>query len=82
MRLSSALLWAIVFSFSVLGQAETRQPIPVVLLPDLGDHHHPIATKVPEAQQFFDQGLVLVFGFNREEAVRSFRRAASDPRRA
>jgi len=80
MRLSSALFLAIVFSFSVLGQAETRQPIPVVLLPDLGDHHHPIATKVPEAQQFFDQGLILVFGFNREEAVRSFRRAAEfDP---
>jgi peroxiredoxin len=29
----------------------------------LGQHHHPISTKNPEAQRFFDQGLTLVFGF-------------------
>jgi len=82
MRLSSALFLAIVFllPFSVFAQAEKGQPNPVVLLPDLGKHHHPIATKVPGAQQFFDQGLLLVFGFNREEALRSFRRASElDP---
>jgi tetratricopeptide (TPR) repeat protein len=80
MRLSWAVFLAIVFPFSVLAQVETRQPTPVVLLPDLGNHHHPIATKVPEAQRFFDQGLILTFGFNREEAMRSFRRAAElDP---
>jgi len=39
-----------------------------------------MGTKVPGAQQFFDQGLILVFGFNREEALRSFRRASElDP---
>jgi tetratricopeptide (TPR) repeat protein len=80
MRLCSALFLTIVFPFSVLAQTETPQPTPVVLLPDLGNHHHPIATKVPDAQRFFDQGLVLVFGFNREEALRSFRRASElDP---
>src|SRR5207248_2415516 len=36
---------------------------------------HPIATKNPEAQKFFDQGLVLLYGFNRPEALRSFRKA-------
>jgi hypothetical protein len=41
----------------------------------LGSHHHPIATKNTEAQKFFDQGLILNFGFNHDEAVRSFRRA-------
>jgi tetratricopeptide (TPR) repeat protein len=80
MRLPSALFLAIAIAFPVLAQVETRQPTPVVLLPDLGNHHHPIATKVPGAQQFFDQGLILVFGFNREEALRSFRRASElDP---
>lgn len=49
---------------------------PVVLLPGLGHHQHPIATTNPEAQKFFDQGLILVYGFNREEAIRSFKRAA------
>ncbi len=55
-------------------------PRPAVLLSGMGNHHHPISTTNPEAQKFFDQGLILVFGFNREEAFRSFRRAAElDP---
>src|SRR3954454_12369458 len=53
---------------------------PVELLPGLGRYHHPIATKIPEAQKFFDQGLILVYAFNHAEAARSFRRAAElDP---
>src|SRR6185436_9320364 len=53
---------------------------PVVLLPGLGNLHHTIKTRSPEAQQFFDQGLTLVYGFNHDEAIRSFRRAAElDP---
>jgi tetratricopeptide (TPR) repeat protein len=45
-----------------------------------GSHHHPIVTSSSEAQQFFDQGFALVFGFNHEEAVRSFQRASElDP---
>ncbi len=52
-----------------------------ILLPGMGHHHHPIATTNPEAQKFFDQGLTLSFGFNRAEAVRSFRRASElDPK--
>lgn len=51
------------------------------LLPGMGNHHHPIATSSPQAQQYFDQGFNLVFGFNHEEAVRAFKRAAElDPK--
>jgi tetratricopeptide (TPR) repeat protein len=51
------------------------------LIEGLGSHHHPIQTASPEAQKFFDQGMSLVFAFNHEEAVRSFRRAAElDPK--
>lgn len=54
---------------------------PAALLKGLGTHHHPIATASPEAQRFFDQGLILAYGFNHEEAVRSFQRAAElDPK--
>ena len=54
---------------------------PKGLFPGVGSHHHPIATTRPEAQVFFDQGMALVFGFNHEEAVRSFQRAAElDPK--
>jgi tetratricopeptide (TPR) repeat protein len=49
----------------------------------LGSHHHPITTSIPRAQQMFDQGFVLVYAFNHEEAVRSFQRAAElDPKAA
>lgn len=61
-----------------LGQSK-----PPILISGLGEHHHAISTKNPEAQRFFDQGLTLVFGFNHEEAARSFRRAAElDPESA
>jgi tetratricopeptide (TPR) repeat protein len=51
------------------------------ILPGVGAHHHPIATTNSDAQKFFDQGMALVFGFNHEEATRSFQRAAElDPR--
>ncbi len=42
----------------------------------LGAHRHPISTRVPAAQRFFDQGVNLLFGFNHAEAIRSFREAA------
>ncbi len=42
------------------------------LLEGLGDQKHPIATTSSLAQQYFDQGLILVFGFNHEAAVESF----------
>jgi tetratricopeptide (TPR) repeat protein len=50
---------------------------PAALLPGLGHLHHPITARVPDAQSFFDQGLLLGFAFNEEEAVRSFKRAAT-----
>jgi tetratricopeptide (TPR) repeat protein len=56
---------------------------PAQLLSGMGSLHHPIATSNPEAQKFFDQGLTLIYAFNHDEAVRSFRRAAElDPKAA
>jgi hypothetical protein len=53
---------------------------PVRLRKGLGSWTHPIATSNPEAQKFFDQGLTLAHGFNRYEALRSFRQATDlDP---
>ena len=34
--------------------------------------HYPITSKSKEAQRYFDQGLMLSFGFNHAEAARSF----------
>jgi tetratricopeptide (TPR) repeat protein len=53
------------------------------VIPGLGNVHHPVSTKNKQAQQFFDQGLNLVYGFNHDEARRSFQRAAElDPKLA
>lgn len=46
------------------------------LLANLGSLHHPVSTSNARAQQFFDQGLRLVYAFNHAEAVRAFREAA------
>ena len=61
--------------------AATPPPQGPRLLAGFGQHHHAITTSNAEAQQYFDQGFDLVFGFNHEEAARSFRRAAElDPK--
>ena len=41
-------------------------------LEGLGDLHFPISTNSKEAQEFFDQGLRLVYAFNHAEAYRAF----------
>jgi tetratricopeptide (TPR) repeat protein len=48
---------------------------PATLVAGMGRLHHAIATKNADAQRFFDQGLTYVYGFNHDEAIRSFRRA-------
>lgn len=42
---------------------------------DLGSYHRPIDTTDPQAQVWFDRGLVWAYAFNHEEAVHCFERA-------
>lgn len=71
-RIASALL---LVTPSLLAQ-QASPP----LYTDLGTHHKAVETRVPLAQQYFDQGLRLVYGFNHAEAIRSFTRATElDP---
>src|SRR5689334_19285163 len=59
------------------------QSRPATLVTGLSDLHHPISTKNPLAQNFFDQGLRYIYSFNHEEAARSFQRATElDPNSA
>jgi len=61
--------------------AAHAQSHPVTLVSGLGDLHHPVSTKNPEAQKFFDQGLRFIYAFNHDEAARSFQHAAElDPK--
>ena len=51
-----------------------------LLIPGIGKVHHAVTTAHPEAQEYFDQGLAFIYGFNHDEAGKSFQRAAElDP---
>jgi tetratricopeptide (TPR) repeat protein len=50
------------------------------LFGNLGSHHRTITTSSDLAQRYFDEGLILTYGFNHAEAIRSYRDAiAIDP---
>lgn len=54
--------------------APTIAPVGASLLDGLGDHRMAVTTS-PEAQRWFDQALMLTYGFNHDAAERSFLRA-------
>jgi pimeloyl-ACP methyl ester carboxylesterase len=69
--------------FGQHGHAPAKAPAPAVLATGLGDINHPVSTSNPEAQKFFNQGMAYLYGFNHEEAVKSFKQAAQlDPQMA
>jgi tetratricopeptide (TPR) repeat protein len=88
MKLSLAVIILVLSSTTILAQQSDMQmkmpaEQPVALMSGLGSLHHSTSTKNPEAQRFFDQGFRMIYGFNHEEAVRSFKRAAElDPQMA
>jgi len=49
-----------------------QEKLPAPLFAGLGNHHHPVTTKSKLAQRYFDQGMILLYGFNHAEAIRSF----------
>jgi tetratricopeptide (TPR) repeat protein len=52
----------------------------VPLYYDIGVIHREITTSSPDAQLWFDRGLAMAYGFNHEEAIACFERAAeADP---
>jgi len=78
-------IWTVIFCGAMMVSAAQSKDrtAPPRLMSGLGEVHHPVSTKNREAQQFFDQGLKLVYAFNHDEARRSFQRAAElDPKLA
>ncbi len=61
--------------YAPLSLKAARQSDPAPLLGNLGAHHHPISTKSELAQRYFDEGLILAYGFNHAEAIRSYQDA-------
>ena len=42
---------------------------------ELGSHTWPVTTASPEAQQWFDRGLIWTYAFNHDEAISCFEQA-------
>lgn len=50
------------------------------LFENMGNHKRTISTSSPEAQEYFNQGLIWMYAFNHDEAIRSFKKASElDP---
>jgi hypothetical protein len=84
-QLYRSVIWTVISCGAmIVSSAQSKDSTaPPRLMSGLGDVHHPVSTKNRQAQQFFDQGLKLVYGFNHDEARKSFRHAADlDPKLA
>lgn len=67
------------FAADVSYPDEFASPMPL-LGEVLGDFHFPISSDSTLAQQYFDQGMQMMYAFAKPEAARSFREAhAADP---
>ena len=71
-----AVMWLGCDSTTAIAATARAVQAPVPLFDNLGTLHHPVTTVSNLAQQYFDQGLRLVYAFNHEEAVRAFEEAA------
>src|SRR5947199_7195035 len=80
----TALILFLLVPLSILAQhdhhSSEKKEAPPSLFTGLSDLHHPVSTKSAEAQKYFDQGLALIYAFNHDEAINSFKRAVElDP---
>jgi hypothetical protein len=58
----------------------TSDLVAAPLFNGIAPYRREVTTSSQEAQRYFDQGLALVYAFNHDEAIRSFRRATElDP---
>ncbi|HKP74022.1 MAG TPA: tetratricopeptide repeat protein, partial [Longimicrobiaceae bacterium] len=74
-RHSIALALASVLAAApALAQPSAAPADSMPLMANLGTLHHAV-TASPAAQAYFDQGLRLMYAFNHEEAINSFRQA-------
>ena len=73
---SFALAWLLSLGACQATGSSSNVPVPY----RIGPVHRPVSTSSAEAQTWFDRGLALTFGFNHEEAIVCFERAAElDP---
>src|SRR5262245_50241448 len=83
MKLFASFTLLLLLSPYAISQHHAAKEQNARLMSGLGRVHHPVSTKNPIAQKFFDQGLAFIYAFNHEEAAASFKRAGQlDPKLA
>jgi tetratricopeptide (TPR) repeat protein len=77
---AGCLLAAVVLGFSPYFRRTPPHAPTEPLFSGLGPHTRKVTTDSPLCQKYFDQGLAFLFGFNQDEAIRSFEAASQcDP---
>ena len=69
------ILLSIALIVAGCGTKEDAERYP--LRDDLRGYHFEVTTSSPAAQEYFDQGFILYYGFNHEAAIASFRQAVA-----
>ncbi|MBX3364647.1 MAG: hypothetical protein KF866_07775 [Phycisphaeraceae bacterium] len=77
---ASVLLAGCQASRSSASMSDEVLNLPPAVLAGFDGYARTVTTSSPEAQRWFDIGIQLLYGFNHDEAIRAFRRAAEmDP---
>ena len=63
-------------AISTTGMEMDAESPTAILMPKSGTYSRPISTDMPEAQQFFDQGLRFAWGFYFPESIASYQEAS------
>lgn len=72
----SFFIVGIICTFLIFNKCSDNKEGQAPLFTNLGTNHFPITTSSNLAQKYFDQGVILSYGFNHEEAFRSFKEVA------
>lgn len=68
--------WIVFLSFLLLTGCSKQIEKQAPLFDKLGDINFPITTDSDFAQRYFNQGIIFTYGFNHQEAFRSFQESA------
>src|SRR5438132_2618127 len=83
MKSARVAVAAVVASVSAIASAGVVLASPIAMPSRYSAQHHPVSTSNPQAQAAFDEGLTLLYAFNRLAARQAFQRAAAaDPKLA
>ena len=84
LAVTGSALCLVLAAFAILAQDSASTEMPAepsgAFYPGFTGYARKVTTDSPEAQKWFDQGIQLLYGYNHDEAIRSFEKAGQiDP---